>query len=99
MFAWIRALASRTRAWVSSHQVDREFEHELDSHLAMLTEENLRKGMAPEEARRAARVRLGGQTQLAETNRELRGLPMLETFLRDTRFAFRMLRKNPGFTA
>jgi predicted permease len=99
MFAWIRGLASRTRAWVSPRPVDQEFEHELDTHLDMLTDENIRRGLAPEEARRAARVRLGGYTQLSETNRELRGLPMLETFLQDTRFAFRMLRKNHGFTA
>jgi predicted permease len=99
MLTRLRALASRTRAWISRRQIDQEFEHELAAHLEMLTDENIRRGMATEQARRAARVRLGGHTQLAETNRELRGLPVLETFFQDTRFAFRMLRKNPGFTA
>src|SRR5260370_17375390 len=97
MFAWIRALPSRTRAWLSPHREDQDFENELETHLEMLTDENVRRGMAPEEAKRAARIRLGGHTQLKETNRELHGLPILETFLQATRYAFRMLRNNPAF--
>src|SRR5271169_2120614 len=74
-----------------------ECERELASHLEMLTDENERRGMSPEEAQRAARIRLGGITQLRETNRELRGSLWFETFLQDARYAFRMLRTNPGF--
>ena len=97
MLAWIRALPARVRSWWSAGGVDQEFARELESHLAMLVEENVRRGMGTQEAERAARVRLGNQTQLRETNRELRGLPLLDEFLQDVRYGCRALRRNPGF--
>ena len=99
MFAFLKSIVSRFRAQSSPETIDREFQHELDTHLELATQENISRGMTPEEAARAARIRLGGSTQLKETNRELRGLPFIETALQDLRFAFRMLRKNPGFSA
>jgi putative ABC transport system permease protein len=99
MFAWIRALASRIRAWHAASVMDQEFEREMRAHLELLAEENERRGMTPEEARRAAHVRLGGMAQLKQTNRELRGLPLVESLAQDTQYAVRMLRRNPAFTA
>src|SRR5437016_7854934 len=78
---------------------DRDFAVEIDSHLQMHVEDNLRAGMSPTEARRQALIKLGGVEQTNEIYRDRRGLPLLETLFHDLRFAFRMLRKNPGFTA
>jgi macrolide transport system ATP-binding/permease protein len=93
----LKSLASRIRGAFTLRRLDRDFQQELRLHLDLLTEENIRRGMAPAEAARAARLRLGGVQQLRETHRELRGLPLLETFFGDLRYAFRALRRSPGF--
>ena len=77
---------------------DRDFSAEMNSHLHLHIEDNLRAGMSQEEARRHALIRLGGVEQTKENYRNRRGLPTLETSMQDLRYAFRLLRKNPGFT-
>jgi predicted permease len=99
MFTPLIEYASRVRAFFRSRRLDADFQEELDSHLALLTEENLRKGMNPPEAARAARLALGNAPRTAEAHREARGLPWLETLLQDLKYAARSLGRTPGFAA
>jgi putative ABC transport system permease protein len=77
---------------------EQELAQELENHVQLHIEDNLRSGMTPQEARRQALLKLGGVEQTKENYRERRGLQLIEAWLRDFHFASRVLRKNPGFT-
>jgi predicted permease len=77
---------------------EQDFAAEMQSNLQLHIDENLRRGMNAEEARRDALMRLGGVAQTEEMVRDRRSLPWMESFAQDFRFAARMLMKNPGFT-
>src|SRR6267378_2065970 len=103
---WLRGFMNTLRGWLlrlgeffGRERRERELAAEMESHLQMHTDENLRAGMSALEARRQALIKLGGIEQTKEMVRERHGLPMLEVLLQDLRFAGRTLRRNPGFTS
>ena len=89
-------------SWLSrllrSRTLDRELDRELRAHLDLMTDDLIRSGIPPEEARRQAAIALGGVEQVKEASRDARGTRLVQDWWQDTRYAVRSLRRAPGFS-
>ena len=95
----LRAIFLRFRGIFGSPDSGADFAAELESHVALHIDDGVRAGLAPEEARRQALIRLGGAEQARQAHRERGTLPWVESVLRDFRYAARSLTKRRGVTA
>src|SRR5262245_4742851 len=93
----LRSLGSRLLARFRRREWDDRVEEELEFHLGMEIEENIRRGMAPLDARAAARRKLGNKTQVCEEIHRMNTISFLEETAAGVRFSLRTLSRNPVF--
>jgi len=94
----LKRFLKRLTSWASRQQDEHRLQAEIEEHLALQTADNIRSGLSPAEARRQAVLKFGAVEALKESYREQRGLPFVETLIRDTRYSLRRLRMTPAFT-
>jgi putative ABC transport system permease protein len=93
-----RSTLARLRNLFRSDVPDHDLHAELEAHLQLHVDDNLAKGMTPEQARRHALLKLGGVEQTKQAVHDQRSLPFFESLLQDTRYAARLLKNSPAFT-
>src|SRR5947209_12812432 len=97
MRSWRVALA-RLRALFQREAVIIEIDEEVRSHIELVTEANIARGMSPDKARAAALKSFGNVGSVRDRAYDVRGGGLMESFLQDVKFSGRMLLKTPGFT-
>ena len=95
---WLRRFLRRAVNLATGRVDDERLREEIEEHIALDTDANVRAGMTPVEARRRAILKFGGVGTVREEYRAERGLPWIENLAQDVRFSVRVLRKSPGFT-
>ena len=95
---YLRAAVARITGLFTGRRAGDDVRAEMEAHLDMATAENVRRGMDPDAARRAALLASGGLTQAAEAVHDARGVPWIENIGADFKYAIRALRHSPGFT-
>jgi predicted permease len=96
MTAW-RVFRSRLRGSLTKRTRDAQLGEEIQTHLQLLTDESIARGLSPANARDAALRDFGGVESIKESARDEQGFPLLASLAQDARFAWRQLRRSPSF--
>src|SRR5579884_877255 len=96
--AWLRVIISKLSGLFRKARLEQQLDDEVRAHLEMLTEENQRRGMVPEEARQAAMHEFGNVSRMKEECRDTWGVRLITELGQDVRYGLRQLRRNPSFT-